>query len=152
MALPIKRHTSLQPLSRDHHHALLLTWKIRQGLKKDIPAKRISAYCSWFFTTHLLPHFELEEQFAFPVLGNDHPQVQQALSEHAQLRSMFSNPLTTSSALEAAGDLLEEHIRFEERTLFNSIQEAATPEQLNKILEIHQDAAFCDNEEDAFWK
>lgn len=152
MALPIKRHESLQPLSRDHHHALLLSWKIRQGLKKDVPAKRISAYCSWFYTTHLLPHFELEEQYAFPVLGDAHPLIQQALSEHARLRTMFGNPLTNTAALEAAGDLLEAHIRFEERTLFNAIQEAANPEQLQKILEIHADAAFCDNEEDAFWK
>lgn len=152
MALPIKRHPSLQPLSRDHHQALLLTWKIRQGIKKDVPAKRISAYCNWFFREHLLPHFSLEEQYAFPVLGEEDQLIQQALSEHAQLRAMFGNPLTSTSALEAAGDLLEAHIRFEERTLFNAIQKAATPEQLQKILEIHEDAAFCDNEEDMFWK
>ncbi|CDF79955.1 hypothetical protein BN863_22430 [Formosa agariphila KMM 3901] len=31
---PLKRHKSLQPLSRDHHHGLLLAWKIRADLRK----------------------------------------------------------------------------------------------------------------------
>ena len=33
---PLKRHAGLVELSRDHHHGLLLSWKIRQGLKKEI--------------------------------------------------------------------------------------------------------------------
>src|SRR5690606_10923423 len=28
---PIKRNKDLQPFSRDHHHSLLLCWKIRTG-------------------------------------------------------------------------------------------------------------------------
>ncbi|WP_241739476.1 hypothetical protein [Aestuariibaculum marinum] len=31
---PLKRHKALQPLSREHHYGLLLTWKIRTGFKK----------------------------------------------------------------------------------------------------------------------
>ena len=33
---PQKRHKALQPLSREHHHGLLLSWKIRTGFSKDI--------------------------------------------------------------------------------------------------------------------
>ncbi len=151
MALPIKRHTALQPLSRDHHHALLLCWKIRQGIKKDIPAKRISVYSTWFFSTHLLPHFRLEEQYAFPVLGAENPLIQQAMAEHRQIEGYFTATELTSPMLETAADALEAHIRFEERTLFNAIQSSATPEQLAQILAVHKDEAFCDYEADAFW-
>ena len=33
-----KRHKALQNLSREHHHGLLLSWKIRTGLNKNIEA------------------------------------------------------------------------------------------------------------------
>lgn len=44
MPKPIKRHTALKPLSREHHHGLLLSWKIREGLKRNIEIPRIKKY------------------------------------------------------------------------------------------------------------
>lgn len=41
MSQPIKRHPSLQPLSREHHYGLLLSWKIREGFKREVPPERI---------------------------------------------------------------------------------------------------------------
>jgi len=41
MSNPIKRNEALKPLSRDHHHGLLLCWKIRQGIKLNIEPERI---------------------------------------------------------------------------------------------------------------
>jgi len=38
MTTPIKRHNSLQPLSRDHHDGLLLKWKINKGISKGVEA------------------------------------------------------------------------------------------------------------------
>ncbi len=35
--IPIKRSEFLIQLSRDHHFTLLFCWKIKEGLKKDIP-------------------------------------------------------------------------------------------------------------------
>jgi len=32
MNQPIKRHVALQPVSREHHYGLLLSWKIRDSL------------------------------------------------------------------------------------------------------------------------
>ena len=43
-----RRHVSLIPLSREHHEALLLTWRLRTGnLSKREPelrAKHVSAF------------------------------------------------------------------------------------------------------------
>jgi len=47
---------------------------------------------------------------------------------------------------------LKDHIRFEERVLFNEIQSAATPLELEKIAQFHSDEKFKDNLNDVFWK
>ena len=90
---PIKRHKALQPLSRDHHHGLLLSWKIRQGFKNGIDPERMMVYVRWFWDAHLLRHFELEEKQIFPVLGNDNPMVKRALREHRHNYLILSRKL-----------------------------------------------------------
>ena len=68
---PIKRHNALQGVSREHHHGLLLCWKIRTGLSKNIPLERIKVYVDWFYTNYLVPHFELEETYMVKSLLDD---------------------------------------------------------------------------------
>jgi phosphomevalonate kinase len=41
---PIKRSEVLHPLSREHHHGLLLCLKIRTDFKKSISLERIKAF------------------------------------------------------------------------------------------------------------
>ncbi len=72
MSQPIKRHPSLQSLSREHHYGLLLSWKIREGFKREVPPERIKKYTNWFWENHLAPHFQFEESYIFPILGNQH--------------------------------------------------------------------------------
>tara|TARA_R110001583_G_scaffold86860_1_gene226725 strand:+ start:63151 stop:63327 length:177 start_codon:yes stop_codon:yes gene_type:complete len=47
---------------------------------------------------------------------------------------------------------LKDHIRFEERILFNEIQSAASQDQLDKIEQFHSSEKFEDNLSDIFWK
>ncbi|MBL0127934.1 MAG: hypothetical protein IPP83_10860 [Flavobacteriales bacterium] len=63
----------------DHHHGLLLCWKLRTGLQKNVDPARMMAYCQRFHAEHLVPHFGLEEEAIFPILGNDHELVKRAL-------------------------------------------------------------------------
>ena len=53
---PIKRHSALLEFSREHHFGLLLVWKVRQGLKKDIDLIRITDYIVFFFEKDLIQH------------------------------------------------------------------------------------------------
>ncbi len=147
---PIKRHESLQPLSRKHHHGLLLCWKIRQGLQKEIALERIKAYVDWFWDVHLKFHFEVEEKHIFSILPNEHPMVQQALDEHLQIKDLILNQNNTQQNLESLEKVLNNHIRFEERVLFNKIQNIATPAQLS-IIELHHNEVFVDTWQDEFW-
>jgi iron-sulfur cluster repair protein YtfE (RIC family) len=47
---------------------------------------------------------------------------------------------------------LEGHIRFEERVLFNKIQEKASAEELQEIQQHHDKEITCGVWEDEFWK
>ena len=149
--MPIKRNENLKAISREHHHGLLLSWKIRNGLKKEVAPERIKKYVNWFYSTHLLPHFELEEKYVFTILDKEHELVKKALSEHRRLKRLFESKTATIKNLIQIEEELESHIRFEERVLFNEIQMIATEKQLEEIKTIHKEEKFEDNLTDAFW-
>lgn len=148
---PLKRIDEIKPFSRDHHHSLLLCWKVKTGFRKGIPINRIKAYTDWFYKTHIESHFDLEEKHLFPVLESENKLVKQALTEHRHLRKLFTDDTDIDSSLKLIPIELEKHIRFEERVLFNEIQKAATSEQLKEFESIHSDARFTENTVDEFW-
>lgn len=149
---PIKRDKSIQPLSRDHHHTLLLCWKIRKGFSNGIATERIKKYADWFFENHVLPHFKIEEAYLFPILGKENEMVKKALADHRRLKRLFKNDNKVERSLSLIEEELERHVRYEERELFNEIQKSASKEQLAIIAEIHTDGKFQENTEDEFWK
>lgn len=149
---PQKRHKALQPLSREHHHGLLLSWKIRSGFSKSIDPKRIRVYANWFFENHLIPHFELEETHIFSILEDENELVKRALADHRRLKRLFAERENDEKTLHKIEEELEQHIRFEERVLFPEIQKVATESQMLQIEKIHQPEKFIDNESDMFWK
>ena len=151
MNSPIKRHVALQPLSRDHHQGLLLCWKIRKGFAADIEPNRIRKYATWFYENHLLQHFQTEEQVLFPILGDKNELIKKALAEHRRLKRLFEDETDIVKSLHLIEEELEQHIRFEERVLFNEIQKVATPDQLKQMETVHADEAFCENANDQFW-
>lgn len=148
---PLKRHKSIQPLSRDHHHTLLLCWKIRKGFTKGVALERMKKYSDWFFEAHVLPHFKIEETYLYPVLGKEHEMVKRGLADHRRLERLFREDKELEKSLSLIEEEMERHVRFEERELFPKIQEQATEEQLALVEEHHKDEKFQDNEEDTFW-
>lgn len=152
----LKRLEELIPLSHDHHHGLWLSMKIRTGFKKGIAPSRIKKYTDWFFENHLLPHFELEEMYVFPILGGENELVRRALREHRKLCRLFYAQQEIERNLVLIEEKLVSHIRFEERVLFEEIQKVATQEELEKVAITHQataaDIVAIDSWEDRFWK
>lgn len=149
MPEPIKRSEAIRPLSRDHHHGLLFCWKVRTGMSRNVEFMRIERYKDWFWENHLKQHFEMEETGLFPVLGEDHPLLKQARSEHDRLKSLFEDQTDPENSITLIVDELEKHIRFEERVLFNEIQKLADQQKF-KISAGHS-GDFQDNWWDAFW-
>lgn len=149
---PLKRHKALQPLSREHHYGLLLSWKIRAGFSKGIAPKRIRVYADWFFENHLIPHFEMEEAHIFTILDDENELVKRALAEHRRLKGLFEESDDDTKTLNKIEEELDNHIRFEERVLFPEIQKVATEAEFLHIEKIHQSETFEDKVDDLFWK
>lgn len=151
MTAPIKRNETLQIVSREHHFALLLCWKIREGLKKNIDTKRIQDYIDWFWENNLIRHFEIEEATLFTILPIENELYKKAMEEHESLKKLFSEKNKTKDILEKIANELDAHVRFEERTLFNVLQLQATKEQLQQI-EQHHNYKILDDWKDEFWE
>lgn len=148
---PIKRHESLKAVSREHHFGLLICWKIREGFRKEVDLKRIKAYTDWAWKHQLVPHFAFEEEHLFTILPEDHDHIKRALAEHRRLQRLFEQEDELYKSLSLIEEELEQHIRFEERVLFNEIQEVATEEELLLIAK-HHSVLIKDDWEDEFWK
>lgn len=132
------RHPSLVPLSHDHHHGLALALRCRkQALGQLMPLgapglKERAAEFHDFFLKNLVPHFRAEEKVLFPWLRSEVPAsasiIDQLLEDHRQIRATIPQ-LEAGSGLAKIlfdlGDLLERHIRKEERELFPLYEERA---------------------------
>ncbi len=148
---PTKKHGAPKTIGSEHLNGLLLSWKIRAGIKNNIELNRIKTYADWFYTTHLIPHFEAEEKYLFPILGNEHELIKKAISEHRRLKRLFETEPDLLKALSLIEEKLESLIRFEERVLFIEIQKKATQEQLLSFEQISK-GRFVDNLTDIFWE
>lgn len=136
MPNPIKRHQAMVSFSKDHHFGLLLVWKIRQGLQKSVAPERIADYVGFFFDADLNKHFSDEEQLLFSRLAETDVLRVQAEKEHAtiyQLVKDIHQRKTDTGLLTQLADALEQHIRFEERTLFNHLQQHIPEAELQEI-------------------
>lgn len=133
---PIKRHPAIVSFSKDHHFGLLLVWKIRQGLSRQVEAVRISNYVLFFFKEDLEQHFRDEEALLFCRLPVDDGLRKRAEADHLAINDLVAsigeNKADTALLTSFAG-LLEKHIRFEERELFNHLQENISGKDLEEI-------------------
>jgi hemerythrin superfamily protein len=146
-----RRHASLIPLSREHYDALSLAFRLHHPsppgpatvtTPPSTPASR-AAETLEFFSAHLEAHFRAEEQVLFPVISacaarvDDQPTAEilrELIAEHRgleRLRDAIAAAAGEESALAPLlvdfADLLERHVRAEERRLFVRF-EAIVPE------------------------
>ncbi|MDE3212230.1 MAG: hemerythrin domain-containing protein [Bacteroidota bacterium] len=154
---PIKRHPAMVSFSKDHHFGLLLVWKIRQGIKKEVSSVRISNYVLHFFEIDLKQHFQEEEQLLFPKLPAGNPLRQKAEEDHRKILQLLNDiahdkgnlALLNRMALE-----VEAHIRFEERELFGYLQAHMGEKELEALLSRAPINSYqaADQWEDVFWE
>jgi iron-sulfur cluster repair protein YtfE (RIC family) len=150
---PIKRSEALKALSKDHHFNLLFIWKIRQGLKLKVELLRIKNFIAHFLNEQILQHFSKEENYLFCLLPGDEPLRLHAESEHSAIKKIgaaISEQNISENKIEEFTNLLESHIRFEERTFFPYIEKNISYEKLAKAA-IHFAAEHSDDWSDAFW-
>src|SRR5688572_22251074 len=148
---PIKRHPAIVSFSRDHHFGLLLVWKIRQGLVKDVSPARISQYIIYCFKEDLEKHFREEENFLFCKLPEDDSMRKEAEADHQTIRNLVAAIVQNNNKVDLLrqfAEELEKHIRFEERSLFNHLQDTLGEKEL---IEIEQRLSNDNKDVDAKW-
>ena len=142
----MKRHPALIPLSRDHHDGLMHALRLRRAAADGDASARLAAAREFvvFFRNEERVHLRDEEEELFPLLLR-HIQSQPAPLRKARVQHMqlegFARTLGIAVAagsvdretLAAAGELLEAHIRLEERQLFPLIEELVPDDQLRRL-------------------
>ena len=141
----MKRHAALQPLSRDHHVALVAA----QRLRRATPETAIDARAHFlaFWHEHGARHFRVEEDVllpAFAAFGDPADgRVVQMLVEHVRIRAAaaaLTHDELDLDALHALGTALERHVRLEEREVFPLIEETLPEEAAERLVEAIQAA------------
>jgi len=161
--MAILRHSTLQPLSRQHHQGLLVSLLLDKGLKKNASLKEMRDFILQFWEDELRQHFEKEDLLFLPLVDT-YPQLIEHLTqlknEHQEIRMLIQklNNEIRSEQLETITSFsnnLEKHIRFEERQLFNIIQKTLPENELNNFeseLNLITEKEFCTKYPVKFWE
>ncbi|MGH3083204.1 MAG: hemerythrin domain-containing protein [Gaiellaceae bacterium] len=142
----MKRHPALIPLSRDHHNGLVQAVRLRRAAADGDASARLAAARDFvqFFRNEERVHLRDEEEELFPLLVRHVPSqpapLREARVQHLQLQG-FARTLQIAVAagvidretLAGAGELLEAHIRLEERELFPLIEELVPDDELRRL-------------------
>ena len=153
---PIKRSEYLKELSRDHHDGLLFCWEIKQGLSKKIELERLRKYVDYFWINHLEEHFKEEEELLFKHL--DDPLCDKAKEDHQLIQKQVE--LITNSIVQQPQnyidliEMLNNHIRFEERELFSHLENILPLEILQATKNFFSPQNYTANKNnyaDEFW-
>jgi hemerythrin-like domain-containing protein len=142
----MKRHSALQPLSRDHHHFLMWCRNVRWYIEQSPRAPDLETLL--LEVRGQLPymdaHFEMEEERLFPVcervLGDRvQPYLTRLRADHAHWQADITPALavapTDIQPLATLAHFLHDHIRYEERVFFALLQEQLIEAQWQEIAE-----------------
>lgn len=143
-----KRHRSLIPLSQDHHHGLALAVRLQQGnnalLNDGWTHDRVeqARRVRHFYENDLRPHFKAEEAIVFPTMSRhvsgSSLLIDELIRQHRDMERLIDmldhvEGDQLEKTLAALGDLLEKHIRSEERELFEMMQQQLPSDLLEEI-------------------
>jgi iron-sulfur cluster repair protein YtfE (RIC family) len=141
----MKRHPALIPLSRDHHHVLVIARRLRRATREEAPAAAQAFLEHW--ANEEQAHFRVEEEILLPAYAAHgdvaHAAVIRALLDHVLIRR-DAGRLDNAPSLELLHELgarLADHVELEERELFPLIERTVPEEDLAELGERLQRAA-----------
>jgi hemerythrin-like domain-containing protein len=135
----MKRHDQLKTLSWEHHDGLVVAFRLQQGLKNGISLKILKKYILHVWNTALRHHFWQEEEIINPHLEQSKQGLQikkQMMADHHAFRGLIDDLEQNSARTDQIGefaDILNRHIRFEERQLFPFVETNTSQTELEKM-------------------
>lgn len=134
----MQRIEPLRRLSSEHHTGLVIARRARE-LARNAPDAREAAWADLKqrFADELEPHFKLEERGLLPALlaAGEGVLVERTLAEHLRMRALID--AGGPEDLGAFAEALADHIRFEEKELFETAQRVLGTEALERIQALH---------------
>lgn len=133
--IPVKRNKNLVTLSHEHHHGLVFCSRLKKANQADVNI--LKRFVKDFWDNRLSGHLSDEEDILLPYVWENEITAQ-FLSEHEQIRDLVKaiiegNDSTKENSLKL-GELINNHIRFEERTMFPWLEnEVLTTEELSIV-------------------
>ncbi|HXC49657.1 MAG TPA: hemerythrin domain-containing protein [Candidatus Limnocylindrales bacterium] len=135
----MQRISQLQSLSHDHHHALVLARRCRVSASaaNEQRTHEVWEQVRVVFARDLEPHFQIEEACLLPALeqAGQQPLVDRIRVEHAALRDLAGIAFASAGEVERFGILLDAHVRYEEREVFETAQTCLSADALERIAE-----------------
>jgi Hemerythrin HHE cation binding domain len=137
VGVSVKRVPGLRDLSDDHHTGLVLARRCRQAGRPDsgVSPERMWQEVLAAFSSDLEPHFQIEEQHLVPALEaiGEASLASRIREEHRALRALRDAGVQSPLSLQRFGELLESHIRYEERQVFGPTQDRLAEKALEGI-------------------
>jgi hemerythrin-like domain-containing protein len=130
----MRRRPALRSLGTEHHAGSVIARRARQSVREGSHIQ----WAAWDevkaqFRAELEGHFRREELGLLPTMRalGENGLVERTLREHRTLRVLVAEDRADN--LEAFADLLASHIRFEERTLFDTAQRLLGQSRLHAL-------------------
>ncbi len=119
-------------MSNEHHHGLVLANRAKKAAGTELAEKewrQIQAR----FATEMEPHFQAEETGLLPALERvgEADLVRRTHADHVELRRMIREG--GAQTMVGFAELLIQHIRFEERELFETAQHKIPAAELGAL-------------------
>jgi len=133
----VKRLPGLRDLSDDHHAGLVLARRCKRAARPELG---LSLPLVWHqaleaFASQLEPHFQIEETHLLPALEaiGEASLAARIRQEHGALRALREPAPPSRARVARFGELLQAHIRFEERQVFDRTQDRLPARALQAI-------------------
>jgi hemerythrin-like domain-containing protein len=129
----MKRHNALIPLTHDHHHALGQARRLRlaAGTAPE-PRNIVAREFIDFFKRDTLVHFREEEEIIFPLVVDEREAeipLARLMMEHLRIHALVRRLAgeveegdPQPPTMEGLSEILQAHIRFEEKTFFPLVE------------------------------
>ncbi|MEW5942244.1 MAG: hemerythrin domain-containing protein [Pseudomonadota bacterium] len=131
----MKRCPQLRDLSNDHHPALSLALRAKKtAANPEADVAALWREIAERFPTEMEPHFRIEEEALLPALerAGEKEVVQHTLAQHEAIRHCLAGA-HDREALARFAQLLDDHVRFEERMLFEIAQDCLGADDLEVV-------------------